>query len=58
MSQIFVFTAGNQNARQHLKDSILNSVSRAIVYQTFDEEFHSRLEEIEQKGNAEKYREL
>ena len=52
MSQIFVFTAGNQNARQHLKDSILNSVSRAIVYQTFDEEFHSRLEEIEQKGNG------
>ena len=52
MSQIFVFTAGNQDARQHLNDSILNPVSREIVNQTFSEELHPRLEQIEQKGNG------
>jgi len=52
MSQIFVFTASNRQARQHLDDSILNSVNREIVYQTFSEEDHPRLEEIEQKNNG------
>ncbi len=52
MNQIFVFTAGNQDARQHLNDSILNPVNREIVNQTFSEEFHSRLEQIEQESNG------
>ena len=52
MSQIFVFTAGNKDARQHLNDSILNSVNRETVNQAFSEEFHPRLKEVEQKANG------
>jgi hypothetical protein len=32
MQQIFVFTAGNPEARQHLVDSILNPVDDGVVF--------------------------
>jgi hypothetical protein len=36
MPQIFVFTAGNPEARQHLVDSIQNPVDDAVVFGNFD----------------------
>ncbi|MEQ8314873.1 MAG: AAA family ATPase [Gammaproteobacteria bacterium] len=48
-SQIFVFTAGNSAARSHLDDSIINSVSRELVYEHFQKSLHSELSVIEQE---------
>ena len=35
MSQIFVFTAGNPDARQHLVDSIENPIDEETVFGSF-----------------------
>jgi hypothetical protein len=40
MPQIFVFTAGNPEARQHLVDSIQNPVDDEVVFDNFDESHH------------------
>jgi hypothetical protein len=36
MPQIFVFTAGNREARQHLADSIQKPVRDEVVFDNFD----------------------
>jgi hypothetical protein len=48
MPQIFVFTAGNPEARQHLADSIQNPIDdpQAKVFDNFDEAHHAELERI------------
>jgi len=35
MTRMFVFTAGNRNARKHLEDSIERPVDHDIVFDTF-----------------------
>lgn len=52
MPQIFVFTAGNPEARQHLVDSIQNPVDDAIVFGNFDEPHHEELERIRDEGGG------
>jgi hypothetical protein len=52
MPQIFVFTAGNPEARQHLVDSIENPVDDATVFGNFDESHHEELERIKDQGNG------
>jgi hypothetical protein len=42
MPQIFVFTAGNSEARQHLVDSIENPIDKNVVLDTFTEPYHER----------------
>ncbi len=46
MPQIFVFTAGNPEARQHLADSIQSPIDdpQAKVFDNFDEAYHAELE--------------
>ena len=46
MRQIFVFTAGNPEARQHLVDSIQNPVDDEKVFDNFDESHHEELKRI------------
>jgi hypothetical protein len=46
MRQIFVFTAGNPEARQHLVDSIQNPVDDEKVFDNFDDHHHEELEGI------------
>jgi hypothetical protein len=46
MPQIFVFTAGNPEARQHLVDSIQNPVDDEKVFDNFDESHHEELKRI------------
>jgi hypothetical protein len=46
MRQIFVFTAGNPEARQHLVDSIQNPIDDEKVFGNFDESHHEELERI------------
>ena len=45
MPHIFVFTAGNPEARQHLVDSIQNSVDDEKVFDNFDEAYHEDLQD-------------
>src|SRR5829696_5503689 len=52
MPQIFVFTAGNPEARQHLADSIQNPVDDAVVFGNFDEAHHEELERIRGEGRG------
>jgi hypothetical protein len=46
MRQIFVFTAGNPEARQHLVDSIHNPIDDEKVFDNFDESHHEELKRI------------
>jgi 5-methylcytosine-specific restriction endonuclease McrA len=46
MRQIFVFTAGNPEARQHLVDSIQNPIDDEKVFNNFDESHHEELKGI------------
>jgi hypothetical protein len=46
MPQIFVFTAGNPEARQHLVDSIQNPVDDGVVFGNFDESHQEELQRI------------
>jgi hypothetical protein len=55
MPQIFVFTAGNPEAREHLADSIQNPIDdpQAKVFENFDEAHHAELERIrDEAGEA------
>ncbi len=48
MTQIFVFTAGNPEARQHLEDSIENPIDEKTVFGTFASAYREELERIHQ----------
>lgn len=52
MTQMFVFTAGNPNARQHLRDSIERPVDQKIVFDTFSEHQHEELRMVHDQGNG------
>jgi hypothetical protein len=52
MPQIFVFTAGNPEARQHLVDSIRRPIDDAIVFGNFDEPHHEELDRIRDKAGG------
>jgi hypothetical protein len=52
MRQIFVFTAGREEARQHLVDSIENPVDDTVVFGNFDEAHHEELERIRDEAGG------
>jgi hypothetical protein len=52
MRQIFVFTAGNPEARHHLIDSVQNPVDDAVVFDNFDEAHYEELERIKDKAGG------
>lgn len=52
MPQIFVFTAGNPEARQHLVDSIQNSIDDEKVFDNFAEPHHEELKRIRHEGKG------
>jgi hypothetical protein len=52
MPQIFVFTAGNPEARQHLADSIQDPIDDETVLDNFDEPHHEELERIRDEGRG------
>jgi hypothetical protein len=52
MQQIFVFTAGNPEARQHLVDSIQNPIDDAVVFGSFDQSHHEELQSIKDEGSG------
>jgi hypothetical protein len=52
MTQMFVFTAGNSNARQHLRDSIERPVDPETVFDTFPAYQHEELKRIYEQGNG------
>jgi hypothetical protein len=52
MQQIFVFTTGNPEARQHLADSIQNPVVDGKVFDNFDEPHHEELRRIKDEGRG------
>jgi hypothetical protein len=52
MPQLFVFTAGNPEARQHLYDSIVNPIDDEKVFNNFDESYHEELERIKDEGKG------
>lgn len=52
MTRMFVFTAGNRNARQHLKDSIERPVDPKTVFGTFPEHQRERLQKVYERGSG------
>jgi hypothetical protein len=52
MTKIFVFTAGNPEARRHLEDSIRRPVSDEFVFDTFSESKREELEQIRRRANG------
>ncbi len=52
MPQIFVFTAGREEARQHLVDSIQNPIDDDTIFDNFDELHHEELERIRKEGQG------
>lgn len=52
MTQIFVFTAGHQEARDHLEDSIERPVDPETVFDTFPDSHREALESIREQGNG------
>lgn len=52
MPQIFVFTAGNPEARQHLVDSIENPVGDEKVFDNFGETHYEELERIRDEAGG------
>jgi len=52
MPQIFVFTAGNPEAREHLSASIENPVDDSVVFDDFDEPHHEELKRIRDEGRG------
>lgn len=52
MTQIFVFTAGNPEARHHLDDSIKSPIAEEKVFSTFQESLHEELRRIQINGNG------
>jgi hypothetical protein len=52
MRQIFVFTAGNPEARQHLADSIQNHIEDEKLFAHFDEQHHAELHRIRDEAGG------
>ena len=52
MTQIFIFTAGNPEARRHLDDSIKSPISSEKIFSTFEESRHDELRRIQSDGNG------
>jgi hypothetical protein len=52
VTQIFVFTAGNPEARQHLEDSIENPIDDDTVFSSFASADREELEHIREEGNG------
>jgi 5-methylcytosine-specific restriction endonuclease McrA len=52
MPKIFVFTAGNPVAQQHLEDSIENPIAEAKVFGSFASTHREELERIREEGNG------
>jgi HNH endonuclease len=52
MTQMFVFTAGSANARQHLLDSIENPIDEETVFDSFGPSYREELEGIREQGNG------
>jgi len=52
VTQIFVFTAGNSKARQHLEDSIKRQINADTVFENFPEFRREELEEIRKRANG------
>ncbi len=52
MTQIFVFTAGNPEARQHLADSIENKIDQRKVFGSFASSRKEELESIQEEGRG------
>ena len=52
MKQIFVFTAGNPAARQHLDDSIINPVKEEILAQHTPKELAAKIPEFKTKAGG------
>jgi hypothetical protein len=52
MTQIFVFTASNSEARQHLVVSIENPVDENLVFGCFASAYREELERIREEGNV------
>ena len=52
MTQIFIFTAGNPEARQHLADSIENPIDEKKVFGCFSSAHREELERIRLEGNG------
>src|SRR5918994_4463302 len=52
MPQIFIFTAGNPEARQHLMDSIRNPIDLDKVFGSFPSTDREELERIREEGNG------
>jgi hypothetical protein len=52
MRHIFVFTAGNPEAREHLSTSIENPVDDAVVLDNFDGTHHEELRRIRHEANG------
>ncbi len=52
MTQIFVFTAGNPEARQHLVNSIENPIDEETVFGSFASAHREELERIREVGNG------
>jgi hypothetical protein len=52
MPQIFVFTAGNSEARQHLADSFQNPVDDMKVFNDFDQPHHEELRRIRDEAGG------
>ncbi len=48
MPQIFIFTAGNSEARRHLANSIQNpiEVAKAKIFDNFNESHHEELQRL------------
>jgi hypothetical protein len=52
MPKIFVFTAGDRAARQHLADSIQNPIPDETVFANFAKAHHEELARIREEGNG------
>jgi hypothetical protein len=52
MPKIFVLTAGNQAARQHLMDSIEHLIPDEAVFANCAQPHHGELESISEEGNG------
>jgi hypothetical protein len=52
MPQIFVFVAGNPEARRHLAVTIENPIDKGKVFDSFAPTYHEELEIIQEEGNG------
>lgn len=52
MGKIFIFTAGNPDARAHLQDSIINPIDENKVFHDFPDTEHDKLRNILSEGKG------